>query len=368
MDFNFAEALRGLPPNSAFRIMNEGRPPAAYLLDTLLPERPDYDYTIGSGSMTVRSTMAGLAAMDSPYPPAGLVSAATFTENTLKVASETTLGEAAIRRMQQMLRDLAINNQPTTQVIQTEALNFMDKVVRQAHLDTAEWMRGQALAYGVLQWSFNNVTVNVDYGVPSANKLATRTGNDAYGGSASKFWADIVTARRLLRNNVRAFILHPNTLDAIRFNAANDMVVIAETANSVTFRKKGTTVDGAVAFLSQDSADAVTLVSYGLEGEIYDTANPGQTLRVPMIPVGKIIAVGNNQGTRYVVGAGSTDPIENALGYTHIAPTVEGGGRPGRWGEMFTPEPWSFGGRGVTNLLPVIEAPEKIVILTTEVS
>ena len=84
--------------------------------------------------------------------------------------------------------------------------------------------------------------------------------------------------------------------------------------------------------------------------------------------VGKIVAVGNNSGTSYVVGAGATQPIENRLGYTHLGPTVEGGGTPGRWAEVYVPEaaPWSFAGRGAANILPVIEAPEKIVIMTTD--
>jgi hypothetical protein len=209
----------------------------------------------------------------------------------------------------------------------------------------------------------------VDYGIPAANKLDAATGNNGYGGSTSTFWADIRKARRLLKNNVRAFLAHPNTIDMIRYNPVNNLVVIAEGNGTVTFQRKQTTTDGsAINFLSEDSGDRVTLVSYGLEGEVYDPSNPGQTLRIPFMPVGKIVAVGNNSGTSYVVGAGATQPIENRLGYTHLGPTVEGGGTPGRWAEVYVPEaaPWSFAGRGAANILPVIEAPEKIAILTTD--
>jgi hypothetical protein len=67
---------------------------------------------------------------------------------------------------------------------------------------------------------------------------------------------------------------------------------------------------------------------------------------------------------------GSTiDPAADmALGYTHIAPTVEGNGLPGRWADLGTPDerPWELRGRGVSNVLPVIENPDKLVVLHTE--
>lgn len=369
MDFNFSEAIRNLPPGAAFRVMNEARPPSDYLFNSILPEQTGFDYQVGTGTMTVRSTMAGMVTMDAPYPESGLINATTFNESTCKIANSATLTEAAIRKMQQMIAQLTLSQRPTVPFIQTEALNFIDKIILQGHFDTTEWLRGQALSAGAIDWTFGTSRLQVDYGVPAANKLAARTGNDGYGGSASYFWADIRSARRLLKNNVRAFLAHPNTIDMIRYNPVNNLVVTAESQGTITFQRKQTTTDGSsINFLSQDSGDQVTLISYGLEGEVYDPNTIGSTLRIPFFPVGKLVAIGNNQGTSYIVGAGSTPVIENRLGYTHIAPTVEGGGVPGRWAEVLVPEaaPWSFMGRGAANILPVIEAPEKIVILTTE--
>jgi hypothetical protein len=370
MDFNFSEALRRLPAGSAFRVANSARPPVDYLFNSLLPERNEWEYQVSSGNMTVKATMAGMAAMDSPYPETGLIEATSFNESTCKIANSAALTEGSIRKLQQMLMQLAISSQPTVQTIQQEALNFLDKIIVQSHLDTTEWLRGQALAYGAIDWTFGSTRLVVDYGIPTANKLTARTGNDGYGGSASKFWDDVRTARRRLKNNVRAFIAHPNTIDMIRYNSVNNLVVVSEGQGTITFQKKQTTTDGsAINFLSSDSGDVVTLVSYGLEGEVYDPTNVGKTLNIPFMPVGKMIAIGNNAGTSYVVGAGSNPtPIENVLGYTHIAPTAEGGGRPGRWADVYVPEaaPWSFAGRGAANLLPVIEANEKIVIMTTD--
>jgi hypothetical protein len=61
---------------------------------------------------------------------------------------------------------------------------------------------------------------------------------------------------------------------------------------------------------------------------------------------------------------------EGDLGYTHIGPTVEGGGQMGRWAQLFTPEqlPMQLHGRAVTNGLPVVETPEKIAIASSDLS
>jgi len=49
---------------------------------------------------------------------------------------------------------------------------------------------------------------------------------------------------------------------------------------------------------------------------------------------------------------------------------VEGNGQPGRWARVYTPqdEPWQLKGQGVTNGLPVIENPEKLAVISTEMS
>jgi hypothetical protein len=363
MNFNLADAIRALGAMAAFLVANNARPPASYLFATLLPEVPRPDYQAKSGTMTVRALMAGLVGQDSPYPETGFIEVSTFDEATAKIANRSRIPEAALRQLQQLLMQMSFAGQPTNEFVQQEALNFLAKVIIQPHLDTMEWLRGQALATSAIDWTFNGKRLLVDYGVPTANKLTSRTGNDAYGGSASKFWVDVRAIRRLLRGNVRALLVHPDTLDVIRYNAANSLTAVAEGTGSVTFRRVN-----AQGQFTQDTGDTITLISYGLEGEIYDLANPGQTKKIPFLPTGKLLGVGNNAGTSYIVGAGSTAPPELALGYTHIGPSVEGGGRPGRWAELYTPqnEPWTFEGRGVTNGLPVLEAPDKVVIATTE--
>jgi hypothetical protein len=202
--------------------------------------------------------------------------------------------------------------------------------------------------------------------VPTGNKLTARTGNDAYGGSTSKFWTDIRAARKLLRYNVRAFVAHPDLIDAIIGNTVNSLTVTSQTPTQVTVQRYITV--NSLNVPSPDARDTVTLLSYALEGEIMDLANPGKTTNVKFMPNTKLVALGENTGSRYIVGAGSRPPVDYVLGYTHLAPTVEGNGAPGRWARVYTPErePWSLVGDAVQNVLPVISAPEKIVIMTSD--
>lgn len=370
MFVNFAAALASLPDGAVFTLANQMRPASDYLLNTLLPERDLWTYHIESGTMTVRSTMAGLVGTDASYPPGGMVEASTFLESTAKIAVEVAMKEAQIRQSQEFLQRMQLNGQPNDDAARDEILNFAEKVIIQPMLDRAEWMRGQALCTGAINWAFNNKALVVNYGVPAENFLPTRTiaSNTNYAGTASAFWADIRAIRKALRvaGGVRVILAHSDTIDEARYNPANSMIATAESPNSITFRK----VIPETNLFTAGSEDTVTIVLYDKEGEVLNPANTSQTLRVPFMVRGKLVGVGNNSNTGFRVGQGSTDTsgLEMALGYTHIGPTVEGGGRPGRWSELYTPQaaPYQLNGRGAMNVLPVIEAPERLVIATTE--
>jgi len=367
MNFNFAEALRSLGQDAAVRVAQAARPAADYLLATFLPEQNRPTYSVESGNMTVRATMAGLVGMDSNYPPTGMVEMTRFMEQTAKIANHAYLPEKALRDLQALLRQIGDAVQGNQRLAQ-EALNFLNKVILQPHLDTMEWMRGQVLGRGLIDWSFNDIRLTVDYGIPAENKLPTRTtaGGTAYGAASSAWWADVRTARRLLRGGLRAILMHPDTADAIAYNDANSVRVIDRGDNSITIQRWA----GENRQPTGDTNDTVRLITYDLEAEILDPSAPTVPIRVPFLSPGKVIFVGNNRRTGYRVGEGSTpDPDQDqALGYTHIAPTVEGNGAMGRWSRLYVPEgqPWSLHGQGVTNGLPVLEAPEKVVIATTE--
>jgi len=372
MFLNFAAALATLGSDAAFRLANGARPTGTYMLNQVLPEESRFTYHISGGHMTIRPTMAGLVGMDSPYPPGGAVTASSFLQNSAKIANEVALSEEVLRTIQDFLMRTNNGGAGSNEALADEALNFFELVVMQPHFDTMEWLRGQVLQFGAIDWTYNKKRLLVDYGVPAGNFLPERVGTEAYHGTDSKFWEDVRSLRRAV-GRMRMLIAHPDTIDGIIHNPANDLAVVAEGGNSYTVRRwmlnsAGDPIRGQ---FSEDSRDNVTIVTYDREGEVLNPADTTETFKLPFISRGKLIAVGDNVQDGYVPGQGAVeyDPERNnRLGYTHIAPTVEGGGSPGRWGDMFVPEqrPWSLHGRAVTNGLPVLEAPEKLAVATTE--
>lgn len=360
------EQLEEGTDNFAFDLINGARPPSSYLFQQILPERERFEYMIAGGSMTVRATMAGLVGMDSPYPETGAVTINTFKEETAKIANRVPLPEKMLRDLQQLLMRLKLDGGDTNEAIAQTALNFTQLLLIQAQWDTYEYLRGRALL-GRIDWTFGKIRLLVDYGIPTANKGTQRTGNDAYHGSASKFWEDVRFIRRVLKNNVRAIMTHPDTAEAIMYNPANNLITVGGgVADGFVVLQKLNTVNGQA---SADTNDRITLVLYGMEGEVIDPATGTDTIKIPFMPRGTLLGIGNNNGTRFEVGAGSQNNLlEKALGYTHLAPTVEGGSQPGRWARVYVPQErqYTIIGESASNGLPMIEAPEKIAITTTD--
>lgn len=371
MNFSFLVALVTLGPLAAFRLINEARPAANYLFASFLPERPMHSYEVKNGAMTVRSAMAGLVGMDAVYPPTGVVTASTFLERSAKIANQVTMSEQALRTLQEIMMYLQASNAATNERMVEEVLNFTNAVLVQPQLDVAEWLRGQALATGAISWKFNGLTLSIDYGIPAGNKLTSRSGNDAYSGSTSKFWDDVRSQGKLLRKASRIVrIAHPDLIEDIVANSVNAVRVISEDASQVTLQRmiaqNGTNTP------SSDARDSVQFIKYGLEAEVIVPGDTATTQKVPFMPKTKMLAIGMGMNTGYQVGAGSRQPQAYELGYTHLAPTVEGSGAPGRWARVFTPEnrPWQLTGESVSNILPVIDSKsvEQIVIATSALS
>lgn len=374
MILNFAEALAQMGEGAAAVIANGVRPPARYLYNTFLPERTIPDYHVEASNMIVRTTMAGLVGMDSPYPPGGTVEVSSFLENSAKIATQNTLTEGALRQLQALLREMQYMGNLSNDFLANEALNFLNKVIIQALMDTDEWLRGQALVNGAINWTFNKKNLSVDYGIPAANKLTTRTdaNNDSYSDSASAFWTDVAAAQRLLRYNVRAAIMNSSTFNKIVANSVNSLQISNQSNQSFTVRRYQTISGNTV--LDSDTRYQMTFLLYDDEVEVLDTspaASLGTTQTIKLMPDGKILFVGantNNDG--YRVGQGSTDNPRNELeiGFHALCPTVEGNGASGRWARLYVPQgyPMQLRGEGVENSLPVVTAPHKIVVATTE--
>jgi hypothetical protein len=367
MHLDFSRIVDDLAGQKAFtRIINELRPGDEYIFAKLLPEVRSTEYFVEANYMTVRSLMAGLVGTDSVYPKTGWAETSGHVMRTLKVANSVDLTESAQRVLQQLAMQNSLNGPE-------EVLNFYNKVIVQPHLDTAEWLRGQALAnltvgsggdpVTTIDWAFNRSKVNVIYKRPDNWDPPERTGDDAYDGVNSKFWDDVMYGYKKLHYSVSTVIMNAAMVDKIIANPANHIVIDSMSADGRTFTLRKTTDDGLQYVL--DGRYQITITVYDGSAEVFDPTSDGLK-QLQYMPDGMMLFVGNYVSNKiYTVGQGSSDIIEGTrLGYTHVAPTVEGGGVPGRWGRTFTPEnaPWHLTAEGVANLIPIIEEPKLLVI------
>jgi hypothetical protein len=370
MNFNLQESIQRLGVDFAYELVRDARPAANYVFSRILPPRDMPGFEVKSGRMTIRSTMAGMVGMDDNYPPTGIADMSDFSSATIKIANTASLSEEVRRQLLQLVQTLAFNGGDTAGAIDGTLLNFVDRILAQPHLDTQEWLAARA-CMGEIDWTFNQKRVVVNYGIPAENIIPTATGAEGYGGASSTFWEDSRAARAAVKG-LRLRMAHPDTIEMIVNNDANKVRILSmdEATGNVTFGR----VVGTNESLSVDPRDRVQFIAYGAEAEVLDPSNPGKTLAIPFLPPGVILNFGRPAPAGFQVGAGAVGQGSNtdenagvALGYTHIAPTMEGQGRIGRWGRVYIPEnmPMQIVGDAVTNLLPVIETPEKIAIQRT---
>lgn len=373
MIIDFKGLLDEIGDDEIFQIANEARPGTNYLWNSILPEVQRPGYHAKAGNMTIRPTMAKLVAMDSPYPRGGVLERFSFQHLLAKMAVELPFPEEYLRELRELVRyALGLDQDAHQQMLET-MFNFTDKLLVQPHLDTAEWLRGQALFTGKIDWTSDDIRLQVDYGIPAGNFLPARTGTDAYGGSTSKFWDDLRAAGEILHYQINGIFCHPDTMRIIINNPANSLRIVSQDQIKGIFTFQRYIQVGGIPIISTDARDFVSIFTYRDEGEVLDEAQLGSgvTKKIPFCPRGAILFVGNYVPSRFIVGAGATPPITPVtLGYTHVGPTEEGNGRLGRWAYTYVPEgrQWQFIGQSVTNLLPVIEAPTRLVVATTDIS
>lgn len=376
MQFDFKSAIDQLNQNMpfgdtfAFRNSRTRLVPGEYLFNTILPQREKPNYNVTGGSMRIYPTMSQLTPMDTPPKPIGAMETSLFNENTAKWGGEMHFPEARLRELQEFATQLAaqglsdglgigaINAQTAKQVTDT-LLGFADLLLK-SQWDTFEWLRGQALTTGGIALSNSGLDLTVDYDIPSGNKL-TASGANAYFSTTSKWWTHLRAASTKLSQF--KIMMNSNTYYSIIDNPVNNIRVVDGSGDSRSIiRFVGTNETN-----STDQRDRVNIILYDKSGS---GITPKGTMKaLPFLPDGKVVLVGMLAPDGFELLQGSTeDPnLGLELGYTHIAPTVEGG-RPGIWSRIFTPEgkPYQLLGETFANALPVIANPKKVMILTTD--
>lgn len=354
--------LNTMTPQDFFALANQPVPENEYVLASVLPDEARATYEAKSGSFKVITTPAGETGMDSPYVPVGGIELNAFSNPIAKWTATTLMTEEMQRELQQMVINIraGVITGNGLDYIRNFIVNWLQKVIRQSFTDRYELMRAEVLTTGMLALRGGTV----DYLLPAGNKFAKRTGNDAYGGSTSKLWTDMRAADAIV-GNTRARIMSMNLLNRIMDSQADRVAVTSEVTSAggniktVTIRR----LIGANQTLSNDAREGYTLIGYRRTVTIKVGKGYAQQ---QVIPDGKIAVIGSND-----VMVTMTDGTVNTrpgLGRTHIGPTVEGDGRPGIWLNTYTPQgrPMHAVAEGASNGLIVLDAPERLVILDSD--
>ena len=355
--------LNTLTPSDYFDLANQPTSESEYLLASILPEELRATYEAKTGSLKVITTPAGETGMDSPYVPVGGLELNAFSKPIAKWTAQSVMTEEAQRDLQQMVINIraGVITGNGLDYVRTFVVNWLRKVIAQSFTDRHELMRGEVLTTG--QLALRGGTI--DYEIPTANKLTARTGNDGYGGSTSKFWQDMRASDTRLRA-VRARVMSMNTLNMIIDNPQNNIAVTSETVSTegniriVQIRKL---VNNGQNF-SQDARDGYTLVGYARTVKL--RLPGGGYADQQALPDGKVSIIG--AATVQLTALDGTIVTRPGLGRVHVGPTVEGGGRPGVWLDAHTPQgrPYQATALGAANSLVVLDAPERLIIASTE--
>lgn len=359
---NLANLISQVDRDVAFELANSV-PDGEMLWAEFLPEVTQDSYRIEDAEMHVYSTMAGIVGRDSPYPPGGVVRAQEFKEDILKWAVETALGEQDMVKLMQLAQKIGRNGAPNVRVVET-LLNLEDKIIGQGLRDAMEWMRGQVLQTGILTMTFGQKTVSIDFGIPAANKLSRlNLGAGSWYTSGSTLWDDIEIIRQKLDRRVLAMVMTENTATQIFNQAANNVQVVqtARTRYTSRYSLRRVAASLVAGSIPEDFRSSFDIITYDRTATVYDPNGADGMQHIPMMEDDAVVVLGAPTGRLFDIG--STELPEHALGRTAVGPTVEGGGVPGRWTRLYTPEhnPARVIAQGASNALAYLREPRRIV-------
>jgi hypothetical protein len=381
----FNEGLRG--DNFAFRRARNANQPGSYLFNKILPRQNRNNFHTVGGTMTMTATMMGPVAMDSDPAPFGNIEADTFFEKIQKFGGAMFFNEKQQREMMELEKeirlDTSMNGQMAAGEIDTQ-INMMsdtgradsgtingarinrlldvNNMIIKSNWDTGEWLCGEALTEGKIDFNFGGLETKIDYRIPAKN-IKTYTGNDRFDQSASK-WYEFLQFVYATIENPRIY-LNQNAYFGIANNPVNQIRSVDFTGDVRRLERYNPNV------ITQktDSREEATVNVYNKAGSIFDQTTDPKSPRLvpkPFLKDRRVLVIGGLNTDEYELTLGGvTDPHnELQIGYNHIGPTIEGGGRPGIYANIY-----SMPHRAqqifvdtYTNMLPVILNPKKICI------
>lgn len=384
MNLTWADVIAALSAGRQLLLIANTAPNAAeYISGRFLPRVDMPDFDVESGQMEIKTVMAGHVGLDSKLPKGSALQLSNFKGKVAKFGQALELGEEEARQLHKLLL-LAQAGQAAGRSVQDfmgeAGLNLYTKGPVQACDDTAEYLALQALTKGKIDWTFNGRRLFVDYKVPAANRVSL-VGEQRLSGPNSRFWEVVSQGEKTIKGSV-GILMSQNTLQDVLDNPVHRIEVLSDTysaqrnVRTVRVRKLPRMVanaDGTIGYTAEttgDQATSATLIGFAREGQIIDPTEPGETIGVPMIADNTIAMIGRNDSNQLVSLTGTPVPV-NALGYVHVAPTVEGmwRGEPlGRWGRLFTPEndPYMLVAELVENSLPIIRNSARLFIIESD--
>lgn len=389
MEYSFLEIIammnQNLRPGETFawRMAQNANPPSELLFNQMMPRENKNSWNVNGGTMTMTPTILGDVAMDAYPAPMGNLEATIFSENVSKFGGQmffneqqqrefiqaeqdirlnaSYAGRDAAGNMESQIRMLAETGRADNSTINGARINRILGIVNTifaSHYQTSEWLAGEALTEGKIVYTFNGLSQSINYNIPSTN-FFEYSGNDRFDQSASKWWTFVRAVNRILDSP--QFYMNSNSYYDI---VENDVNKIQEIAIDGTVRRMTKYRDDAIT-QKRDANESLSVNIYDKAGSVMDV-NTKTLKSLPFLKDKRVVVVGElNQSEIQLDLGGVTDPDNNLrIGYTHVGPSVEAGGRPGIYANIFSkPEmPMQLHVLTYVNMLPVILNPKKVII------
>lgn len=254
-------------------------PTKAYKLQSFLPNKPVYDikfsYNVINKAYTRTASITGFNAGAPLRDKDGL--AKHFGE-VAKVQHGFRIDEEELLRF----------NRPRTDEERQQAIEYVydqtDNLIEGVN-DIKEWMRGQAVYKGVLQYEENDVVIDVDFGIPEENKMVATNGWSDYANATPlEDLQKAVKQFQTKNNNQKPTVIHLSS--EVEADLLQNEQIKAQIFGSPTDKRLVTTNDLRNVFV------ALGLPAYEIQDEVIDNGNGLETI----LPTRRVALLGSQLG------------------------------------------------------------------------